>query len=82
MQIRTQEVKAARERAMRPEKPAMMVQLSGGVADDRRNPLGAKKPAAYLAKRKISRERSAEEEGNISELLNLIDSDDPEKKAD
>ncbi len=67
---------------MRSEKLAMMVRLSGGVADDRRNPLGTKKPPAYLAKRKISRERSAEEDGNISELLGLINPDNLEKKAD
>jgi len=37
VQIRTQELKAARELAMR-------VRLPGEVADDRRNPLGTKNP--------------------------------------
>lgn len=80
--MRIQELKAAREVSMRSEELAMMVRLSGGVADDRRNPLGTKKPAAYLANRKISRERSAEEDGNISELLDLFDPDNLEKKSD
>jgi len=75
VQTRTQELEAARERAIRSEKLAIIGQLSGGIAHDLRNPLGAIKNAAYLAKRKFGRERSAEEDAKISELLDLIDSD-------
>ena len=75
VQVRTQELEAARERAMRSEKLAMIGQLSGGIVHDLRNPLGAIKNAAYLAKRKFGRERSAEEDVKIAELLDLIDGD-------
>jgi signal transduction histidine kinase len=75
VQVRTQELEAARERAMRSEKLALIGQLSGGIAHDLRNPLGAIKNAAYLAKRKFGRERSDEEDVKIAELLDLIDGD-------
>lgn len=75
VQVRTRELEAARERAMRSEKLALIGQLSGGIAHDLRNPLGAIKNAAYLAKRKFGRERSAEEDVKIAELLDLIDGD-------
>ena len=75
VQVRTQELEAARERAMRSEKLAIIGQLSGGIAHDLRNPLGAIKNAAYLAKRKFGRERSAEEDEKIAELLDMIDGD-------
>ena len=41
VQARTQELEAARERAIRSEKLALIGQLSGGIAHDLRNPLGA-----------------------------------------
>ncbi len=74
VQIRTQELEAAKERAMRSERLAIIGQLSGGIAHDLRNPLGAIKNAAYLAKRKFAAEQTPETGKTITELLQLIDS--------
>jgi signal transduction histidine kinase len=73
VQVRTQELEAATERAMRSEKLAIIGQLSGGIAHDLRNPLGAISNAAYLAKRKFAADWSSENNGKITELLALID---------
>ncbi|MCH7735949.1 MAG: GAF domain-containing protein [Chloroflexi bacterium] len=73
VQIRTQELEDARERAMRSEKLAIIGQLSGGIAHDLRNPLGAIKNATYLVKRKIAAEQSTENHKIIADLLDLID---------
>ena len=72
VQIRTQELEAARERAMRSEKLAIIGQLSGGIAHDLRNPLGAIENAAYLINRKFEAEWSTENKEKIAELLELM----------
>jgi len=74
VQIRTQELETARERAMRSERLAIIGQLSGGITHDLRNPLGAIKNAAYLAKRKFAAEKTLENGKTITDLLQLIDS--------
>ncbi len=51
VEIRTQELQAARERASRSERLATIGQLSGGIAHDLRNPLGAIQNAAYYIKK-------------------------------
>ncbi|MBC8280931.1 MAG: GAF domain-containing protein [Chloroflexi bacterium] len=71
--IRTQELEAARERAMRSEKLAIIGQLSGGIAHDLRNPLGAIKNAAYLTKRRFNSTEILENKESIVNLLELID---------
>jgi signal transduction histidine kinase len=73
VQARTQELEAARERAMRSEKLAIIGQLSGGIAHDLRNLLGAINNAAYLARRKFNAEWSTDNKEKIIELLHLID---------
>ena len=72
VQIRTQELEDARERAKRSEKLAIIGQLSGGIAHDLRNPLGAISNAAYLARRKFNAGWSSENNEKITELLVLI----------
>jgi len=73
VQIRTQELEATRERAMRSERLAIIGQLSGGIAHDLRNPLGAIKNAAYLAKRKFAADQTPDNKIVITDLLQLID---------
>ena len=72
--VRTQELEAATERAMRSEKLAIIGQLSGGIAHDLRNPLGAISNAAYLARRKFAAGWSSENNQKITEMFELIDS--------
>ena len=74
VQVRTQELEAATERAMRSEKLAIIGQLSGGIAHDLRNPLGTISNAAYLARRKFAAGWSSENNQKITEILELIDS--------
>lgn len=75
VQLRTQELEAARERALRSEKLAIIGRLSGGIAHDLRNPLGAIKNAAYLIGRKFNAGRPIEDNSEIRKLLELVDSE-------
>lgn len=73
VQVRTHELEAATERAMRSEKLAIIGQLSGGIAHDLRNPLGAIRNAAYLIRRKFAAGWSDENIQKINELFEIID---------
>lgn len=73
VELRTQELEAARELASRSEKLAMIGQLSGGVAHDLRNPLGAIKNAAYLLKRRSQNNSSDQSIDEISKWIDVIE---------
>lgn len=70
--LRTQELEAERARASRSEQLAMIGQLSGGIAHDLRNPLGAIKNAAYLVKKKFDDDRTAVNPEDITHWIDLI----------
>ena len=70
--LRTKELEAERARASRSEQLAMIGQLSGGIAHDLRNPLGAIKNAAYLVKKKFDDDRTAVNPEDITHWIDLI----------
>ena len=75
VELRTRELEAAQERASKSEKLAIIGQLSGGVAHDLRNPLGAIKNAAYYLKKKCDSDWSGQNNEKISQWLELIDAE-------
>ena len=72
---RTEELETARDRASKSEKLAIIGQLSGGVAHDLRNPLGAIKNAAYFLKRKCEGDWSNQSGEEFAQWIDLIDSE-------
>ena len=72
---RTEELETARERASKSEKLAIIGQLSGGVAHDLRNPLGAIKNAAYFLKRKCEGDWSNQSGEEFAQWIDLIDTE-------
>ena len=75
VKLRTEELEAERERALRPEKLAMIGQLSGGIAHDLRNPLSAISNAAYYLKRKFNAGEPRVNIEAVSEWVELISSE-------
>ena len=75
VKIRTQELEAANNLAMRSHKLAMIGQLSGGIAHDLRNPLGAINNAVYFLKRKLGAEPTQGNVTLITEYVELIGSE-------
>ena len=75
VKLRTEELEAERERALRSEKLAMIGQLSGGIAHDLRNPLSAISNAAYYLKRKFNAGEPRVNIEAVSEWVELISSE-------
>jgi len=70
--LRTHELEIERARASRSEKLALIGKLSGGLAHDLRNPLGAIKNATYYLKRKYHYDGS-DQADDLSQWIDLIE---------
>lgn len=72
VELRTQELEAARELASRSEKLALIGQWSGGIAHDLRNPLGAISNAAFYLKRRFNAGEASFDDDDFSQWIDLI----------
>ena len=73
VELRTRELEAARDRAYRSEKLAIIGQLSGGVAHDLRNPLGAIRNAAFLLKKRNQNDWTNQSKDDVAQWIDVIE---------
>ena len=73
VQERTRELQEAQDQLVRSEKLATIGQLSGGIAHDLRNPLGAIKNAVFYLKSRLGSSEVAQSNPRIVQFLGIID---------